>query len=109
MTTILIYYQSLSTDYGFRGLGSSAARDSQNPGWQSLKHSFIRKLNNSFVFYVLQVVIKMVRRGCRGSPRTPFQRDAALPGHELPPLTSLTNHAYLYANKGGRSPRWLLL
>jgi hypothetical protein len=52
---------------------------------QALKHSLIKKLNNNFVFYALQGVIKMVRRGAGGVPRTPFQRDAALPGHEMRP------------------------
>ena len=62
----------------FRGTRFPAAQDEANSGVLAY-----HKLNNNLVFYILQGVIKMVRRGYRGSPRTPFQREVALPGPEM--------------------------
>ena len=56
-----------------------------------------QELNNNCVFYVLQGVIKMVRTGCRGAPVPLFQREPLCQASKCD-LTSLTNHAYIYAN-----------
>ena len=70
---------------GFAALGLPRHAIIEPGMGQAMKHSSIKKLNNSRIFYALQGVIKMVRRGCRGSPRTPFQHEVALPGHEMRP------------------------
>jgi hypothetical protein len=70
---------------GFAALGLPRHRIPRAGMGQALNHSIIQKINNIRVFFGLQGVIKMVKRGCRGSPPTPYQRDAALQGHEMRP------------------------
>ena len=68
---------------GFAGLGLPPHAIPRAQDQANSEVLAYQKLNNNCVFYALQGVIKMVSTGAQGSPRTPFQRDAALPGLEM--------------------------